>query len=183
VSRRRSAEQIADIFGNTDQPHRVRCRTAVFGVGSLRSRFDPRWRVWRHPMTPHSLTLLHFETYWRRVGAQHGRDHASGNAAGGVYDHIGWISSLLDRPRVVGTAFRRCSMMSGVGHCLHRVLSGDGNNEYAKAAQEILTYVLRDMTSQKGILVSGRRGRRRRRRTVLCLGDGGHQADSLVRRC
>jgi len=131
--------------------------TIQAAVQQLRARFDEKYggfgRVPKFP-SPHNLMLL--LRYWKRSGdpSALGMVETTLQAMrrGGVYDHIGfgfhrystdaeWLlphfeKMLYDQALLV-MAFTEC-------------FQATRDKQYAIAAQEILSYVLRDMTSAEG---------------------------------
>ena len=124
---------------------------------NFQSRFDSQnggfGRAPKFP-TPHNLTLL--LRYWKRTG-----DASSLNMVeetlkamrrGGIYDHVGFgfHRYSTDAEWLVPHFEKMLYDQALLVMAYTETYQATGNEEYAKAAQEILTYVMRDLTSPEG---------------------------------
>ncbi|WP_378956132.1 thioredoxin domain-containing protein [Pelosinus sp. sgz500959] len=123
----------------------------------LAERFDPRYggfgKAPKFP-TPHNLMFL--LRYWKHFGEQKALTMVeitlTAMGQGGIYDHLGygfarystdqkWLAPHFEKMLYDNALL--CQTYLEAYQCT-------GNAEFARIAEEILTYVLRDMTDLKG---------------------------------
>lgn len=108
--------------------------------------------------TPHNLLfLLH---YWRRTGREHALTMVertlSGMRQGGIYDHLGFgfCRYSTDNKWLVPHFEKMLYDNALLCYAYMEAYQATGNREYAQVSEEIIEYVLRDMTSSEGAFYS-----------------------------
>ena len=131
--------------------------TLKAGYDQLAERFDARrggfGEAPRFP-TPHHLTFL--LRYWKRSGEEHAlkmvEKTLQAMRAGGMYDHVGFgfHRYSTDADWLVPHFEKMLYDQALLVIAYVEAYQATGKDEYARTAREILTYVLRDMTSPEG---------------------------------
>jgi len=104
--------------------------------------------------TPHRLSFL--LRYWRRSGDERALEIVERTLLamrqGGIYDHVGFgFHRYSTDPKWLVPHFEKMlydQAMLVIAYV--EAYQATGNDEYARTAREVLTYVLRDMTDPKG---------------------------------
>jgi len=153
----RITEQLQRIFAREAGEKEPGVETLASAYDDLAGRFDAvNGGFSRAPKFPTPHNLLFLLRYWRRTGERHALEmveHTLGRMArGGIYDHVGfgfhrystderWFAPhfekmLYDQALLV-MAYTECFLATGHG-------------EHRRTAEEMLAYVLRDMTDAAG---------------------------------
>ena len=104
--------------------------------------------------TPHNLLFL--LRYWKRYGAQAALDMVEKTLQamrlGGIYDHVGFgfHRYSTDSQWLIPHFEKMLYDQAMLAMAYTEAYQATGNEDYAKTAREILTYVLRDMTASEG---------------------------------
>ncbi|MCG6918508.1 MAG: thioredoxin domain-containing protein [Deltaproteobacteria bacterium] len=127
------------------------------GYDQLAHAFDPKWGGFgsapKFP-TPHNLTFL---LRWHRRTGESNALHMvektlDGMRAGGIFDHIGYGFSRysVDEKWLVPHFEKMLYDQAMLAMAYTEAYQATGNSRHGKVVNEILTYVLRDMTSPEG---------------------------------
>jgi uncharacterized protein YyaL (SSP411 family) len=127
------------------------------GYGQLAQAFDPKWGGFgsapKFP-TPHNLTFL--LRWHRRSGEAHAlhmvEKTLDGMRAGGIFDHIGYGFSRysVDEKWLVPHFEKMLYDQAMLAMAYTEAYQTTGEARHGKVVDQILTYVLRDMTSPEG---------------------------------
>ncbi len=108
--------------------------------------------------TPHNLGFL--LRYWKRTGEAEALKMAEGTLTamrlGGIYDHVGFgIHRYSTDPEWRAPHFEKMLYDQALVTVAYlEAFQATGDSLYARTAEEILTYVLRDLTSAEGAFYS-----------------------------
>lgn len=135
--------------------------TIEAAVQGLRGRYDSRFggfsQAPKFP-SPHNLTLL--LRYWNRTGDSTSlamvEQTLQAMRAGGIYDHIGFgfHRYSTDQKWLVPHFEKMLYDQAMLIMAYTEAYQATGNPDYAKVVGEIVTYVLRDLTSPEGAFYS-----------------------------
>jgi uncharacterized protein YyaL (SSP411 family) len=109
--------------------------------------------------TPHNMLFL--LRYWKRTGKKHALDMVEKTLdsmrRGGIYDHVGFgfHRYATDAHWLTPHFEKMLYDQALIAMTYTEAYQATGKPEYAKTAQEIFTYVLRDMTAPEGGFYSG----------------------------
>jgi hypothetical protein len=127
------------------------------GYDQLAQAFDPKWGGFgsapKFP-TPHNLTFL--LRYHRRTGEENAlhmvEKTLDSMRAGGIFDHIGYGFSRysVDERWLVPHFEKMLYDQAMLAMAYTETYQATGKARHARVVDEILTYVLRDMTSPEG---------------------------------
>jgi len=127
------------------------------GYDQLAQAFDPKWGGFgsapKFP-TPHNLTFL--LRWYRRSGEQDAlhmvEKTLDGMRSGGIFDHIGYgfARYSVDERWLVPHFEKMLYDQAMLAMAYSEAHQATGEERHGKVAREILTYVLRDMTSPEG---------------------------------
>jgi len=127
------------------------------GYDQLAQAFDPKWGGFgsapKFP-TPHNLTFL--LRWHRRSGEPHAlhmvEKTLDGMRAGGIFDHLGYGFSRysVDERWLVPHFEKMLYDQAMLAMAYTEAYQATGRGRHGKVVDEILTYVLRDMTSPEG---------------------------------
>jgi uncharacterized protein YyaL (SSP411 family) len=127
------------------------------GYDQLAQAFDPKWGGFgsapKFP-TPHNLTFL---LRWHRRTGEANALHMVEKTldcmrAGGIFDHIGYGFSRysVDERWLVPHFEKMLYDQAMLAMAYTEAYQATGNTRHGKVVEEVLTYVLRDMTSPEG---------------------------------
>jgi len=123
----------------------------------LKNRFDrENGGFGERPKFPTPHNLLFLLRYWKRTGSKEALEMVEKTLKamrkGGVYDHIGYgiHRYSTDSTWLVPHFEKMLYDQALVALAYLEMYQATKNVEYSRVAQEIFTYVLRDMTSEKG---------------------------------
>jgi uncharacterized protein YyaL (SSP411 family) len=127
------------------------------GYDQLAQAFDPKWGGFgsapKFP-TPHNLTFL--LRYHKRSGEQNAlhmvEKTLDGMRSGGIFDHIGYgfARYSVDERWLVPHFEKMLYDQAMLAMAYSEAQQSTGAERHGRVAREILTYVLRDMTSPEG---------------------------------
>lgn len=104
--------------------------------------------------TPHNLMFL--LRYWKNFGEEKALSMVEKTLTamwqGGIYDHLGYgFARYSTDPKWLAPHFEKMLYDNALlGHAYLEAYQCTGNTDFARVAEEILTYVLRDMTAEAG---------------------------------
>lgn len=123
----------------------------------LAQRFDPhRGGFGQAPKFPTPHNMMFLLRYWKRTGNKHALHMVEKTLdfmrRGGIYDHMGFgfHRYSTDAEWLVPHFEKMLYDQALVAMTYTEAYQATGKAEYAKTAQEIFTYVLRDMTAPNG---------------------------------
>jgi uncharacterized protein YyaL (SSP411 family) len=123
----------------------------------LLERFDKQHAGFSSaPKFPTAHNLLFLLRYWKRYGAPEALDMVEKTLQamrrGGIYDHIGFgfHRYSTDSQWLVPHFEKMLYDQAMLAMAYTEAYQATGKEDYAKTAQEIFTYILRDMTASKG---------------------------------
>ncbi len=147
---------IADI-GETKGDKEISREALTSAFNQLNSRYDSQFGGFgtspKFP-SPHNLTFL--LRYWKRTGDNEAlkmvEKTLSGMYNGGMYDHVGFgfHRYSTDREWLVPHFEKMLYDQALLLNAYVEAFQATGKVEYSQIAEEIITYVLRDMTSPEG---------------------------------
>jgi uncharacterized protein len=130
---------------------------AALAYQQLAERFEPRYGGFgKAPKFPTPHNMLFLLRYWHRTGERRALDMVEQTLQdmrrGGVYDHVGFgfHRYSTDDAWLVPHFEKMLYDQALIAMLYTEAYQATGKVEYRKTAEEIFTYVLRDMTSPEG---------------------------------
>ena len=156
----RSADQVMQAFGQVqeDSPGDAPGLDMLQKAASeLAQRYDPKDGGFsKAPKFPTPHTMMFLLRYWRRTGDAHALEMVEHTLQamrrGGIYDHVGFgfHRYSTDDSWLVPHFEKMLYDQALLAMTYTEAFQATGKPEYRRTAEEILTYVLRDMTSAEG---------------------------------
>jgi uncharacterized protein len=155
-----SAERIASILATTSMEQTgdpLTERTLEMAYRGLSRNYDVQYGGFSQaPKFPSPHNLMYLLRYWRRTGDDRAlkmvETTLGSMRCGGIYDHLGFgfHRYSTDHRWLVPHFEKMLYDQALLAMAYVEAYQATGNRDYKKTAQEIFTYVLRDMTAPEG---------------------------------
>ena len=159
-----TADEVTEILEQSTESLRGKelgKETLELAFQQLSHRYDAKYGGFgTSPKFPSPHNLLFLLRYWKRTGDEKALEMVEKTLVemrkGGIYDHVGFgfHRYSTDSEWLVPHFEKMLYDQAMLTMAYVEVYQATGNEDYARTAKEIVTYVLRDLTSAEGVFYS-----------------------------
>jgi uncharacterized protein YyaL (SSP411 family) len=150
-------DQLRDVVAGQSSGEDLTASTLDLGYEQLAQRFDPtRGGFGAAPKFPTPHNILFLLRYWKRAGEERALEMAEKTldamAAGGIYDHLGWgFHRYSTDERWFAPHFEKMLYDQALLVMAYtEAYQATGKEAYKRIVDEVISYVVRDMTDAMG---------------------------------